>query len=1551
MKKKLWLVVLTVITIFTFVIGAAACKDNNPGTQQPEAQQLETPVVSISEEGLASWTANANASGYAYKLDNGEETKTNETSVQLTDGQAISVKAFAKDGYKDSDWSEAKTYNSQSSVQKLSTPVVTINGDGVASWTADPNAVKYAVKVNGTESEQEGTSYNLSAGDKIQVKALGDGTNYRDSGWSAEATYTVSSTEIMTHAEYLAAAKGATVKVQGVVTGIGQDRVYFQDSDGGYLVYGITDLPAEVAVGKTIVAEGVLDIYNGLYEITKATVTVGDTATVIPVDITEVFTAATGMTDAALVNMQSALITLKGATLKVSEGNLYVVIGNNEAQLFVGSGKSHVLGEDALAAIKALVEANEGATADVKGYVTLYKGAFQIIPAEGALDIKGAQTLGTPVVSIDNDGVATWGADPNAEGFIVKIDGVDGALTTATTVTLTNGQKIQVKAVGDGTNYKDSEWSAEKTYNQIVSKPSVKAATISFATDAGRVSHSASAHIWESDGIKFTNEKNKSSNDIVNNINPIRCYKGSSIKVEYTGMVKIVFTTSGGASYYLTLDSTDDYIVTANNEVVTVEFRNPVNEFVIEELANQVRLASIDVYVEKVAQNLSAPEVTIDLDGLATWEPVTGATGYEYVITHSDSTTTTDTTTNTQVQLANGDKIKVKTLGDGEDYISSDYGTEVEYTMVPVTLDTPVVEVNLAGVASWGAVENAVKYVYVINDGEEQETTHRTVQLTNGQSIKVKAVGKEGSRFQASAYCEPVTYTAPTVAEQLENPTITVAIDGTVTIENENAVSFDYTIGDGEKQNVANGADGAAVTLGTKLTNGQTIKVVAKGDGTYYTDSAEVEVTYSAPQALEAVSEVTIAIEGTTAKTVIITWTAVANATGYSYQLGTAAAVTTTDTTVTVTLNEGEVFSIKAIGNTATAETAANGNYSAYYSDSTVYAAPAFAIDNEKTYTVAEIVKITVYYGSTGSGSKKFTVKGVVSESSYYNNSSTPYTIWLSDGSTAKAFELFKGALAGDVKNDFVGDDKVANALVGCIVTANGPLTLYNSTKEFNGCTILAIEVPAEVRVAKAKAALDDKLECVTSDEDYTYTLPLTGEFGTTITWSFEGLEEDDYIYDDEEGTLLVTRKDTDITFTATATISYTNGGDTATDTLAFENLTVLATGTAVPQPPQEVSETFTFTKFEASFVGENITIAFDKADGSTAPGYFDSNPKGIRCYVKNTITITSEATITKIVLTYTKKNDYNTFEADKGNFSEEGSSTFTGTWVGSETSVVITSSSSTSSTTGNCGITSIVVTYEAPNYTDEQKVEKALAGLTDIAGKHNTDFTVETEGKFDLAVSWTTSTTEGDGSITIEGGTATVVRGEQDTTVTVTASITLNEVTKTRDFTVTIDKKPEEGGTDPVEKTWQKVTDIAQIDGILSNAVEELKIVITSSDDKKVMGIYASGNNIAAQDFDKANIPDSITSTLVKGAKDSTYAIKQGNNYLYAASSSANQLKASTTLNDNASWKITVTSAGVATVVAQGTNTRNNLKYNSSSTIFACYSSGQNDISIWVYA
>ena len=68
---------------------------------------------------------------------------------------------------------------------------------------------------------------------------------------------------------------------------------------------------------------------------------------------------------------------------------------------------------------------------------------------------------------------------------------------------------------------------------------------------------------------------------------------------------------------------------------------------------------------------------------------------------------------------------------------------------------------------------------------------------------------------------------------------------------------------------------------------------------------------------------------------------------------------------------------------------------------------------------------------------------------------------------------------------------------------------------------------------------------------------------------------------------------------------------------------------------------------------------------------------------------------------------------------------------------------------------------------------------------------------------------------------------------------------------------------------------------------------------------------------------------------------------YLYASSSSSNQLKTQTTLDANGEWSISFNGDGTAEVVAQGENTRNNMRFNpntqNNAPLFSCYSEGSN--------
>ena len=148
-------------------------------------------------------------------------------------------------------------------------------------------------------------------------------------------------------------------------------------------------------------------------------------------------------------------------------------------------------------------------------------------------------------------------------------------------------------------------------------------------------------------------------------------------------------------------------------------------------------------------------------------------------------------------------------------------------------------------------------------------------------------------------------------------------------------------------------------------------------------------------------------------------------------------------------------------------------------------------------------------------------------------------------------------------------------------------------------------------------------------------------------------------------------------------------------------------------------------------------------------------------------------------------------------------------------------------------------------------------------------------------------------------------------------------------------------------ESVWALVKDASTL-----AAGDQIVIVASASD--KALGTTQNDNNRAAIGVTKSDDTVVIGNTvqiitLETGAVGGTYAFSTGSaGYLYAASSSANHLKTKTALDENGSWSITINASGVATIKANGTKTRNLLKYNSSSTLFSCYASGQDDVSIY---
>ncbi len=109
--------------------------------------------------------------------------------------------------------------------------------------------------------------------------------------------------------------------------------------------------------------------------------------------------------------------------------------------------------------------------------------------------------------------------------------------------------------------------------------------------------------------------------------------------------------------------------------------------------------------------------------------------------------------------------------------------------------------------------------------------------------------------------------------------------------------------------------------------------------------------------------------------------------------------------------------------------------------------------------------------------------------------------------------------------------------------------------------------------------------------------------------------------------------------------------------------------------------------------------------------------------------------------------------------------------------------------------------------------------------------------------------------------------------------------------------------------------------------------------------------SNIAKDGITATFGTDTQVITLESGAVEGTFALSvEDGKYLYAPSSSANNLKTQSSLNNNGSWHIAIGADGNAAITAAGSSTRNILRYNATSSLFSCYAASNNQKDVAIY-
>lgn len=191
------------------------------------------------------------------------------------------------------------------------------------------------------------------------------------------------------------------------------------------------------------------------------------------------------------------------------------------------------------------------------------------------------------------------------------------------------------------------------------------------------------------------------------------------------------------------------------------------------------------------------------------------------------------------------------------------------------------------------------------------------------------------------------------------------------------------------------------------------------------------------------------------------------------------------------------------------------------------------------------------------------------------------------------------------------------------------------------------------------------------------------------------------------------------------------------------------------------------------------------------------------------------------------------------------------------------------------------LIIQKAQELTDEERVDIFLNNL-EVETSVSDDFSLpESEG-----LTW--SLKDGTSNYAIlSGSTVTITRpaiGESDVIVIFIASYTVNAITKTKEFDITI-----LANTGEPQKEWKLVTDV-------SNLSIGDQIIIVASNYDYALSVTQSSNNRTGISITKQNniviINDSTQIlTLTAGTNANQFGFYTGTGYLYAASSSKNYL------------------------------------------------------------
>lgn len=463
-------------------------------------------------------------------------------------------------------------------------------------------------------------STKVAVGDVIKV--TGNMATYNNArqvaqGATAEIVGHVELTvtyEKVTIPQALAAADGKLVEVSGTVVEINtawSDQyknitVTIQDDNGNKLY--VYRLSTNVTLGDVITLQGKVGSYNGDKQIAQ-----GATATITGhVDIEGGNQGGGNENPPADKTYGVVDVPVVGTAYKfgLNHGGQKAVVFFNGKNYVNGKGQEYTwyfgFTSNAAEAPDVYLEAVEGVeggyrlyfmNGEAKTYLRMYQDSRDGYEKNGTLEMTTTQPEEYYTYSTEYK-TLIWTNAIGEQNYLGS-SGTYSSISASHIEHIEKADSYLARFYAEGVS--SDEEDNDDTTGDIVDDNSKLAASLDFSVGSNRTSWSADQQVWASNGITLTNTKgeNERAADVADYVGPARFYQYSSLKVEYSGMKKIVFHLNADKKVdglVNALANMDDITVSVDGHDVTVIFSAPVDSLEVSEMAAQIRVDSLDVY-------------------------------------------------------------------------------------------------------------------------------------------------------------------------------------------------------------------------------------------------------------------------------------------------------------------------------------------------------------------------------------------------------------------------------------------------------------------------------------------------------------------------------------------------------------------------------------------------------------------------------------------------------------------------------------------------------------------------------------------------------------------------------------------------------------------------------------------------------------------------------------------------------------------------------------------------------------------------------------------